>query len=128
MVSGTATVTVNQAGQNIAFPVITATQLGSGPVTLAATTDSGLPVSYTSLTTGVCTVTGATVNLLAVGTCTIAADQIGNGSYTAAPPVTQSFTITDAVIGATPVPALGPWGIMLAVAALGGIMIRRHTA
>ncbi len=128
VVSGTATVTVNQAGQNIAFPVITATQLGSGPVTLAATTDSGLPVSYTSLTTGVCTVTGATVNLLAVGTCTIAADQIGNGSYTAAPPVTQSFTITDAVIGATPVPALGPWGIMLAVAALGGIMIRRRTA
>ena len=127
-VSGTVTVTVNLAGQNIAFPVITATQLGSGPVTLAATADSGLPVSYTSLTTGVCTVSGTTVNLLASGTCTIAAGQIGDSSHTAATPVTQSFTVTDASGGATPVPALGPWGIMLAVAGLGGIMIRRRTA
>ena len=127
-VSTTVNVTVVPASQNIAFPVITATQLGSGPVTLAATSDSGLPVSYTSLTTGVCTVTGATVSLLAAGTCTIAADQLGDGSYTAAPSVTQSFTITAASGGATPVPALGPWGIMLAVAGLGGIMIRRRTA
>ena len=55
-------------------------------------------------------------------------DQFGDSSYTAAPPVTQSFTITAATGGATPVPALGPWGIMLAVAGLGGIMIRRRTA
>jgi 2',3'-cyclic-nucleotide 2'-phosphodiesterase (5'-nucleotidase family) len=127
-VSGTVNVTVNQAAQSIAFPVITTTQLGSGPVTLAASTNSGLPVSYSSLTTGVCTVSGAMVNLLATGTCTITAEQFGDSSYIAAPPVTQSFTVTAAGGGATPVPALGPWGIMLAVAALGGIMIRRRTA
>ncbi|HIJ88655.1 MAG TPA: DNRLRE domain-containing protein [Desulfuromonadales bacterium] len=126
-VSTTVTVTVYQAGQSIAFPVITATQLGSGPVTLVATADSGLPVSYTSLTVGVCTVSGATLNLLATGTCTIVADQIGDVSYTAAPPVAQSFTITAATTAA-PVPALGPWGILIAVAGLGGIMFRKRTA
>jgi hypothetical protein len=127
-VYGTVSVTVNKAVQSIAFPVITATQLGSDPLTLAATADSGLPVSYTSLTTGVCTVSGTTVNLLTTGTCTIAADQIGNGSFTAATTVSQSFTITAASGGATPVPAFGPWGIMLAIVALSGIMIRRRNA
>jgi hypothetical protein len=33
-----------------------------------------------------------------------------------------------AATSAVAVPALGPWGIMLAVAGLGGIMIRRRTA
>jgi hypothetical protein len=42
----------------------------------------------------VCAVTGASVSLLAVGTCTIQAAQAGNAIYTAAPPVQQSFTVS----------------------------------
>jgi hypothetical protein len=38
---------------------------------------SGNPVTFTSLTPAVCTVKGATASLLAVGTCTVAADQAG---------------------------------------------------
>jgi hypothetical protein len=34
------------------------------------------------------------VTIIAVGTCTIAADQAGNTNYLAAPQVQQSFTIT----------------------------------
>ena len=54
---------------------------------------SGNPVTFSSLTTGVCTVSGNTVTLVAAGTCTIAANQAGNASYNAAPQVTQSFTV-----------------------------------
>ncbi len=55
---------------------------------------SGNPVTFSSLTTGVCTVSGSTVTLVAIGTCTIAADQAGNANYLAAPQVLQSFTVT----------------------------------
>jgi hypothetical protein len=41
--------------------------------------------------------------------------------------VSGTMTIA-AATSAVAVPALGPWGIMLAVAGLGGIMIRRRTA
>jgi hypothetical protein len=100
--------------------------LGSDPVTLIAMASSGLGVEYTSSTPTVCTVSGSTVNLLAAGTCTIAAVQIGDGSFTAAPTVTQSFTVTSAGGGAAAVPALGMWGLILAAAGLGGIMVRRR--
>jgi hypothetical protein len=58
-----------------------------------ATSSSGLAVTYSSLTTGVCSVSGINVNILAAGTCTIAGDQAGNGTYSAAPQVTQNVNI-----------------------------------
>lgn len=54
---------------------------------------SGNPVAFSSLTTAVCTVSGTTVSLSAAGTCTVAADQAGNGSFAAAPQQTQSFDV-----------------------------------
>ncbi len=51
-------------------------------------------MTFSSLTTSVCTVSGSTVTLAALGTCTIAANQPGNATYAAATPVTQSFVIT----------------------------------
>src|SRR6185503_6386085 len=56
-------------------------------------TSSGIPVTFTSLTPSVCTLTGSTVTLIDSGTCTVAADQAAAGDYTAAPQVTQSFTV-----------------------------------
>jgi hypothetical protein len=59
---------------------------------------SGNPVVFSSLTPAVCTA-GPSVNntsavdLIAVGTCTVAANQAGNATYAAAPQVTQSFTV-----------------------------------
>jgi hypothetical protein len=64
-----------------------------GTMTVAATATSGLSVTFSSSTPSVCTVSGATVSLLAVGTCTIAADQAGNTTYTAAAQVTRDFTV-----------------------------------
>jgi hypothetical protein len=54
------------------------------------------PVTFASTTPAVCTTggaNGATVTLVAAGTCTITASQAGSGSYSAAPAVTQSFLI-----------------------------------
>ena len=55
-----------------------------------ASASSGLSVSFASLTTGVCTVSGATATMIAAGTCTIQASQAGNGVYAAAAPVSRS--------------------------------------
>ena len=54
---------------------------------------SGNAVTFSSLTPAVCSVTGATVNLDAVGLCTIAADQASGPGYLAAPQATQSFGV-----------------------------------
>jgi len=57
---------------------------GTFAVNPLATASSGLTVTYSSTTTGVCTVSGSTVTMVSAGTCTIAADQAGNSSFSAA--------------------------------------------
>jgi NHL repeat len=83
-----------QVSQTITFGAISNMALGSAPFTLSATASSSLPVSFASLTTSVCTVSGTTATLVAVGTCTIQATQSGNATYSAATPVSQSFQVT----------------------------------
>ncbi len=65
-----------------------------GSARVSATSTSGLPVSYSSLTPAVCTVdvSGVVTDLLS-GTCTIAADQAGNATYNPAPQATQTITV-----------------------------------
>lgn len=58
---------------------------------------SGNPVSLSSTTTDVCTISANVVSFLAAGTCTIAADQGGAAGYDAAPTATQDITVS--VIG-----------------------------
>ena len=58
---------------------------------------SGNPVVFTSATPRICTTGGthgSTATLVALGTCTINANQAGNGSYNAAPQVQRSFRVT----------------------------------
>ena len=80
--------------QFISFAALSDQPLGTVPFTITASSTSGLPVSFASSTSAVCTVSGATVTLLAVGTCTIQATQAGNTSYAPATPVSQSFQVT----------------------------------
>jgi outer membrane protein OmpA-like peptidoglycan-associated protein len=118
LTTGTCTVTASQAGdstwsaaadvprsfaitavpapgtQAIAFPQPADVAVTGGPVSLGATASSGLPVAYASATPAVCTVTGASVTLLAAGTCTIAASQAGDATVAAAPQVSRSFQVT----------------------------------
>ncbi len=88
------------AAQTISF---TSTAPGSavfgGPTyTVSATATSGLAVAFSAAagSAGVCTISGSTVTIVGVGTCTVNANQGGNGSYLPAPQVQQSFTIARA--------------------------------
>jgi DNA-binding beta-propeller fold protein YncE len=81
-----------QANQTINFPSISSQSTGVS-IPLAAIADSGLQVTYTSITPAVCTISDSTALLLTEGTCTIQADQAGNDSFLAAPTVTQSFEV-----------------------------------
>ncbi|WP_097459084.1 Ig-like domain repeat protein [Mangrovitalea sediminis] len=93
--AGSYTQTVNKAAQTISFPAIPNTAFSSTPPTPGATASSNLAVTYSSATTSVCTVTSAgAISFVSTGTCTIHADQAGNGNYTAATQVSQSFTVT----------------------------------
>jgi hypothetical protein len=103
---------VTLATQTITFPAVPDTTLLTGSVTLTATASSGLPVSYTSVTLSVCTVSGSKVTLLAVGNCGIVARQAGNSDYAVAAAVGRNFpvtlatqTITFPAIPATPLSA-----------------------
>jgi cytochrome c oxidase assembly protein Cox11 len=84
---------VHPAPQTITFTPITGTQYAGTQLTLSATASSGLPVTFTSITTSVCSVSGSTLTLAAAGTCTVHASQAGNSVYAAAPTATQSFTV-----------------------------------
>ena len=93
------------ATQTITFNPI-GNQAQGTTLNLVASATSGLPVSFTSLTTGVCTVSGTVATLSNPGTCTIQATQSGNATYAAAQPVSQSFTVLPAAnFTITPVPA-----------------------
>jgi ribosomal protein S11 len=85
----------NPTAQTITFAA-PASQAAGTTVALSATASSGLSVSFSSSTTSICTVSGSTATLLAGGTCAIVASQPGNNVYSAATPVTQSFTVTPA--------------------------------
>jgi hypothetical protein len=83
--------------QTITFGALPNKVLGSPPFSVSATASSGLTVSFASMTTPVCTVSGSTVTLVAVGVCTVQATQAGNATYAAAAPVNQSFQVTAVV-------------------------------
>jgi alpha-tubulin suppressor-like RCC1 family protein/sugar lactone lactonase YvrE len=67
-----------------------------GSITLAATGGaSGTDITYAG-TTGVCTVSGSTLNLIGAGSCTVTASQAGNDNYNAAADVSKTFTVAKA--------------------------------
>ena len=86
--------------QTITFTNPGLQSFGTSP-TLVATATSGLTVVFTSLTPGVCTITsGGTLTFVGTGTCTINANQPGNGNYFAAPQVSQTFSVAVVAPGA----------------------------
>ncbi|WP_143154551.1 putative Ig domain-containing protein [Devosia limi] len=79
--------------QMITFTNPGAQNFGTTPI-LSATSDSGLTPTFTSSTSNVCTITsGGALTFVSAGTCTINADQAGNGSYLPASQVSRSFMV-----------------------------------
>ena len=135
IVTGTCTIAADQAGnadyapapqvtqsivvtvtrnQTISFGIAPAPTVGS-TATVAATASSGLPVTYGSATPTICSVVGSTgvVTGIAVGSCTITANQSGNADYDAAPQATLTLTIAAAPVQST-VPGI-PAGVKAAL-------------
>ena len=88
--------TVTKVSQTITFAALSGKTFGDAPFTVSASASSGLPVSFSSLTTPVCTVSGNTVTIVAVGTCNIQASQAGDATYAAAPNVSRGFAVAKA--------------------------------
>ena len=83
---------------------------------------SGNPIVVTTPNTS-CSVSGSVVSFLAVGTCTITANQAGNASYGAAPSVDQTFEVVkgDQTVTITTTPPDPAYvGHTYSVAATGG--------
>jgi hypothetical protein len=80
-----------QADQTITFAELAAKAFGDADFTVAATSSSNLPVSFTA--SGKCTISEVTVHLTGAGECTITAHQEGNTSYKAAAEVSRTFNI-----------------------------------
>ena len=100
-VSQTFTVTpcvVPPAAQTITFAAISSHTSCDGAFALSPTASSGLPVTL-AVTSGPATVSGNTVTLTGTGSVTLQASQAGNVSYSAATPVSQTFTVTACVVG-----------------------------
>jgi uncharacterized protein (TIGR03437 family) len=118
-------------GQTISFGALANQVVGAAPFQIAATASSGLPVSFASLTTYVCTVSRSTVTVAAAGICTIQATQAGNADYAAAASVNRSFTVAAAAISGVGVSGGGVniaqnswvsvYGVNLAPASVGGL-------
>ena len=90
-----------KASQTITFANPGAQNFGTTPTLTASAAPSGLTVSFTSSTTGVCTITsGGALTFVTAGNCTINADQAGDGSYLAAAQVQQTFVVNAVVPGA----------------------------
>jgi len=108
----TMTLLVSNQSQAITFNNPGAKTPTSPSFASGATASSGLTVTLTSLTPGVCTVSGLNIVPVAAGICTIVASQAGNSTYGAATSVTQTFpisTLTPQTITA-PNPGNQTWG------------------
>jgi hypothetical protein len=89
------TVTVNKIDQSISFQSLPARTYGDPSFTLGATASSGLPVRY-SILSGPATVSSDTLTITGAGAVVVEADQAGDDSYNAAPPVQQTFEVNPA--------------------------------
>jgi hypothetical protein len=80
-----------RADQTITFGPLPNKSPGDPDFSVSATSDSGLPVSFSAA--GQCTVTGTTVHVTGPGSCTITASQAGDLVFKPAAPVLQTFAI-----------------------------------
>ena len=129
--AGTCTIAANQAGkrhdqpapqvtqnitsgpgpQHIQFSLPAPAVVVAGTAAVSAAATSGLPVTFTSLTPGKCTVSGDIVTGVAVGTCTVAGNQPGNANYAAAPQATQTIPVGTAPVAQSITFGAAPAGI-----------------
>ncbi len=88
--------TIARAGQTITFDSLASHRLGDPPFAVSAVASSALPVAFGA--TGACSVTEATVSVIAAGGCTITASQEGNASFDPAPAVARALQVSGTIL------------------------------
>ena len=116
---------VSKADQAISNFISTPSSGRVGEFAVVSATGGGStnPVSFTTTTPSLCSITGSDVSLLAAGTCTIAADQAEDANYNAAPTVNLSIIISkadQAISNFISTPNSGRLGEFTVVSATGG--------
>lgn len=86
-------ITIAKGDQTITFGALGEREFAAGPITLTATASSQLPVTYTSSTSTVATVSGNVVTFVFPGTIDITAAQQGNADWNPANSVSQTLII-----------------------------------
>ncbi len=86
----------DRLSQTITFASITNRTFGDAPFNLAATSSSGLAVTYSVVDGNAATVSGNQLTLIGAGSVTIRASQAGDDTYAAAPSVERTFTVSKA--------------------------------
>jgi gliding motility-associated-like protein len=90
------TLNIGKAGQTITFNTLPGKTFGDTGFDLAATTSSGLGISYTSSNLNVATVSGNTVTIIGAGSAIISAAQAGDENYNAATSIQQTLNVDKA--------------------------------
>lgn len=87
-----AAIAADPTPQTISFAAPSDVAVGR-ELALVASASSGLVVTFASRTPAICAVSGTTLTPIAVGECTIVANQVGDLRYAPADPITVSFPV-----------------------------------
>ncbi len=93
-VDGSGSGVVSGQEQTITFGALADKTTDDVPFQLTATSDSGLPITYTSSNLAVATISGDMLTIVGAGTTTITASQPGNATYQSAMDVSQVQLVT----------------------------------
>lgn len=110
--TATGTLVINPASQTISFSSSTlayasGVTFGVTPLPLSATSTSGLSVTF-SLVSGPANLSGNILTITGAGSVVIAANQAGNSDYSAAPQLTETITVNQALPAAALVSSINP--------------------
>jgi gliding motility-associated-like protein len=100
----TYTITVTRLGipQTLTFTALSPVTYGVADITPGATsTNSTLPITYSSSNTSVATIIGGKIHVVGAGSTTITASQSGDATYNAATPISQGLTVNTASLTVT---------------------------
>jgi hypothetical protein len=81
---------ISRDPQTISFTPTTSVSLSTKTLTLSATASSGGVITYETTSTGICSITGSTLNLIKDGNCSITATQAGTSTLA---PISATATV-----------------------------------
>jgi hypothetical protein len=88
---------VTRDPQTISFTLPSTLNISSKSLALTSTASSGAAVTYSTTSTGICSITGSTLNLLTSGNCAVTATQAGTSTLAPAS-ATATVMLTGAVV------------------------------